>query len=203
MVKPALNVGMGKTASHALEVSSASRLCIGLYGPLVQKRYGTLVAGDEKEGLSGFLDHYRKTILEICEGLSEEQLRRPMVPSGTTLLGMIHHLVYVERGWFEEGVAGLSVEYPFDEDDPEADFRVPPDINAGDVFDLYRRQCARSRQILAGARLDDLIKGEERTADYNVRWVVVHMIEETARHAGHADILRELIDGTTGAGYVP
>jgi predicted DNA-binding protein len=64
-------------------------------------------------------------------------------------------------------------------------------------------QCARSRQILTEARLDDLIKGEERTADYNVRWVVVHMIEETARHAGHADILREQIDGATGAGYAP
>jgi uncharacterized damage-inducible protein DinB len=174
-----------------------------LYRPFVQKRYGTPVAGDEKEVLSGFLDHYRKTILEICEGLSEEQLRRPMVPSGTSLLGMIHHLVYVERGWFEEGVAGLSVEYPFDEADPEADFRVPPKLNAGDVFDLYRRQCARSQQILTEARLDDLIKGEERTADYNVRWVVVHMIEETARHAGHADILREQIDGATGAGYAP
>jgi uncharacterized damage-inducible protein DinB len=168
----------------------------------VQTRYGVPVAGDEKEVLSGFLDHYRSTILEICEGLSEEQLRRPMVPSGTSLLGMVHHLVYVERGWFEENVAGLNVEYPFDEDDdPDIDFRVPTEMTAEEVFDLYRSQCARSRDVLAQASLDDPVKGEKRSADYNVRWVVVHMIEETARHAGHADILREQIDGATGAGY--
>ena len=160
------------------------------------------MAGGEKEVLSGFLDHYRSTILEICEGLSEEQLRRPMVPSGTSLLGMIHHLVYVERGWFEEGIAGLTVEYPFDdEEDPDIDFRVRSEMRAQEVLDLYRSQCARSREVLAGASLDDPIKEEKRSADYNVRWVVVHMIEETARHAGHADILREQIDGFTGAGY--
>jgi len=167
----------------------------------MDKRYGTPVAGGEKEVLGGFLDHYRTTILEICEGLSEEQMRRPMVPSGTSLLGMIYHLVYVERGWFEENVAGLTVEYPFDEEDPDADFRVPADLSAEDVFDLYREQCARSRRILDAASLDDSVKGQNRSADYNVRWVVVHMIEETARHAGHADILREQIDGATGAGY--
>ena len=160
------------------------------------------VAGAEKEVLSGFLDHYRSTILQICEGLSEEQLRRPMVQSGTSLIGMLHHLVYVERGWFEETIAGLDVEYPFDfENDPDIDFRVPPEMRAQEVFDLYRRQCERSRQVLSEVSLDDPVKGKERSADYNVRWVVVHMIEETARHAGHADILREQIDGLTGTGY--
>jgi uncharacterized damage-inducible protein DinB len=161
------------------------------------------VAGGEKDVLSGFLDHYRATMLEICEGLSDEQLRRTMVPSGTSLIGMLHHLVYVERGWFEETIAGLNVEYPFDddEDDPDVDFRVPPEMTAQEVFDLYRHQCARSREILAAASLDDPVTGEKRRADYNVRWVLVHMIEETARHAGHADILREQIDGMTGAGY--
>ncbi|HZA41193.1 MAG TPA: DinB family protein [Actinomycetota bacterium] len=164
-------------------------------------RYGAPVAGGEKEVLAGFLDHYRSTMLEICSGLSEDQLRRAMVPSGTSLLGMIHHLVYVERGWFDEAIAGLAVDYPFDEDDPDVDFRVPPDMSVDDVFDLYRQQCARSREILKEVALDDQIKGEARSADYNVRWVVVHMIEETARHAGHADILREQIDGATGTGY--
>jgi hypothetical protein len=115
---------------------------------------------------------------------------------------MIHHLVYVELGWFQETIAGSSVEYPFDEDEPDIDFRVPPDMDAQEVFDLYRRQCARSREVLAASSLDDPVKGAKRSADYNVRWVVVHMIEETARHAGHADILREQIDGATGTGYM-
>nr|MBA2601611.1 DUF664 domain-containing protein [Actinomycetota bacterium] len=70
----------------------------------MDKRYGTPVAGQEKEVLVGFLDHYRQTILDICEGLTEEQLRRPMVPSGTSLLGMVKHLAYAEEGWFHEGV---------------------------------------------------------------------------------------------------
>jgi len=174
------------------------------YGAMMRTRYGVPVAGEEKEVLYGFLDHYRSTLLEICDGLSEEQLRRPMVPSGTSLLGMIHHLVYVERGWFEETIAGRTVDYPFvwDEEDPDIDFRVPPEMAAQEVFDLYRHQCDRSRDVLRAVSLDDLVKGETRSADYNVRWVVVHMIEETARHAGHADILREQIDGMTGAGYM-
>lgn len=168
----------------------------------MKKRYETLVAGNEKEVLGGFLDHYRRTLLDICEGLSEEQVRRSMVQSGTSLLGVIKHLAYVERGWFQETIAGEKVDYPFDfENDPDAEFRVEPDETAESIFELYRAECARSREILESVSLDDLAKGEDRSADYNVRWIVVHMIEETARHAGHADILREQIDGTTGTGY--
>ena len=168
----------------------------------MRERYGTPVAGTEKEVLSGFLDHYRATILAICEGVDDEDLRRPMVPSGTTLLGMIKHLAYVERGWFQETIAGDPVEYPFDFDaDPEADMRAEPHERAEEILDLYRSECARSRQIIDAVSLDDLAKGAGRSADYNVRWVIVHMIEETARHAGHADIIREQLDGVTGTGY--
>ena len=167
----------------------------------MRKRYGTPVAGAEKEVLTGFLDHYRATIIAICEGLSDEDLRRPMVPSGTTLLGMIKHLAYVERGWFQETIAGDQVEYPFDADDPDADLRIERDESTEEILDLYRSECSRSRQIIETVSLDDLVKGEERSADYNVRWVIVHMIEETARHAGHADIIREQLDGSTGTGY--
>src|SRR5919106_1061755 len=168
----------------------------------MRKRYGTPVAGTEKEVLTGFLDHYRATIIAICEGLSDEDLRRPMVPSGTTLLGMIKHLAYVERGWFQETIAGDQVEYPFDADDPDADLRIERDESTEEILDLYRSECSRSRQIIETVSLDDLVKGEERSADYNVRWVIVHMIEETARHAGHADIIREQLDGSTGTGYM-
>jgi uncharacterized damage-inducible protein DinB len=171
--------------------------------PIMEKRYGAPVAGSEKEVLGGFLDHYRRTLLEICEGLSEDQLRRPMVPSGTSLLGMVKHLAYTERGWFQEAVANERFDYPFDTDDPGADFRIEEGESAEDIFDLYRHACERSRRALEAASLDDMVENPDRSADYNVRWFVVHMIEETARHAGHADIIRELLDGKTGAGYAP
>jgi uncharacterized damage-inducible protein DinB len=168
----------------------------------MEMRYGTPVAGTEKEVLTGFLDHYRKTLLEICGGLSEEELRRPMVPSGTSLLGIVKHLAYVERGWFQENVANEPIDYPFDFDaDPDADFRIEDGETSQQIFDLYRASCERSRQALEDADLDDPILNPDRSRDYNVRWVVVHMIEETARHAGHADIIREQLDGRTGAGY--
>lgn len=167
----------------------------------MDKRYGAPIAGTEKEVLAGFLDHYRHTLLEICSGLDEEQLRRPMVPSGTSLLGIVKHLAYVERGWFQENVANEPFEYPFDIDDPVADFRIEEGETAEAIFALYREACDRSRAALAEASLDDVVQNPDRSRDYNVRWIVVHMIEETARHAGHADILREQIDGKTGAGY--
>lgn len=168
----------------------------------MRKRYGTPVAGTEKEVLGGFLDHYRRTLLDVCAGLSEEQLHRAMVPSGTSLLGLVKHLAYTERGWFQENVANEKFDYPFDtDDDVDADFRVAEDETSDEVIELYERACARSRQALEAASLDDLVQNPERSADYNVRWVVVHMIEETARHVGHADILREQLDGRTGAGY--
>ncbi|HJR46046.1 MAG TPA: DinB family protein [Actinomycetota bacterium] len=169
----------------------------------MQTRYGVPVSGGEKEVLAGFLDHYRKTMLQICSGVSDEDLRRPMVPSGTSLLGMIKHLAWVERGWFQEGVANEPVDYPFPDDDPDADFRIEPDETTEEILELYRGACDRSRRALAEASLDDMLENPNRHRDYNVRWVVVHMIEETARHAGHADILREQIDGTIGAGYGP
>lgn len=168
----------------------------------MEKRYGAPVAGAEKEVLAGFLDHYRGTMLEVCEGLSEEDLRRSVVPSGTSLLGMVKHLAYVELGWFTENVANQAVDYPFDPDgDPDADFQVGDDETAEEIFELYRSACERSRAALAAASLDDPVLSPSRSRDYNVRWVVVHMIEETARHAGQADVLRELIDGRTGFGY--
>jgi uncharacterized damage-inducible protein DinB len=169
----------------------------------VKTRYGAPVAGTEKDVLGGFLDHYRQTLVDICDGLSEEQLRRPMVPSGTSLLSIVKHLAYVERGWFQEIIANEPYDYPFDVNDPEADFRIEDGETREQILDLYRAACARSRQAFDEASLDDLVENPNRRADYNVRWVVVHMIEQTARHAGHADIIREQLDGRTGTGYNP
>lgn len=149
--------------------------------------------------LAGFLDHYRHVMLAICEDLSDEDLRRPMVPSGTSLLGMIKHLAFVERGWFQEVIAGEPENYPYEEGS-DGDLRAEERETAEEVFDFYRAECERSREILARVSLEDTAKRSDRE-HFKVRWIVVHMIEETARHAGHADILREMIDGKTGVGY--
>lgn len=168
----------------------------------MEKRYGAPVAGAEKEVLAGFLDHYRAAILALCRGLSEEELRRSVVPSKTTLLGIVKHLAYVELGWFTENVANRPVDYPYElDDDPDVDFGVTDDETAEEIFELYRSACDRSRAALEAASLDDMVENPSRSRDYNVRWVVVHMIEETARHAGHMDIIREQLDGQTGVGY--
>ncbi len=156
---------------------------------------------DEKTTLEGMLDHYRVLLLEICSGLSDEQLRRPIVPSGTSLLGIIKHLSFVERGWFQENVGNEAHELPFDQEtDPDGDWRVEESETAEDVFSMYRASIEKSRQVMAQKSLDDLVEFPRRRG-YSVRWILAHMLEETARHAGHADILRELIDGRTGTGY--
>jgi uncharacterized damage-inducible protein DinB len=145
--------------------------------------------------LASFLDWLRGSIVRKCEGLSEEDARRPMVPSGTSLLGMIKHLGYVERWWFQYHFGGRSDVYLPEGDD---DFRVEPTDTVRDVVDFYNNECEASREIVAAApSCDEHARSRERS-EYTLRWILIHMIEETARHAGHADILRELIDGATG-----
>lgn len=169
----------------------------------ITERYGAPLLGDEKAVLMGMLDHYRATIVEICRGLSEADLRRPMVLSGTTLLGLVKHLAFVEGGWFEEVVGNRPATLVYDDDDPDMDFRIEPDETSEQIFEMYRAACARSNAILAEVSLDDVSEWPGRSYDCNVRWVLAHMLEETARHTGHADILREMIDGKIGHGYSP
>ena len=155
--------------------------------------------GDEKTMLGAFLDRYRETIIWKLDGLSKEQASARLVPSATTLLGMVKHLAYVERWWFQMNFAGEPVRFPWPEDEPDEDidFRVVPADSIASISALYQQEIARSREIVADASLDDLAKDEKR-GPRNLRWIMVHMIEETARHAGHADILRELTDGAIG-----
>ena len=149
--------------------------------------------------LSAFLDRYRETILWKLEGLSTEQASARLVPSVTTLLGIVKHLAYVERGWFQMNFAGEPPNYPWPEDEPDEDidFRIAPSDTVQSISGLYRQEIARAREIVAVASLEDLSKNQER-GPRSLRWIMVHMIEETARHAGHADILRELTDGAIG-----
>ena len=153
-------------------------------------------SASEQITLSSFLDYHRDTLLWKVDGLSREELTRRLVPSTTTLLGLVKHMANVERWWFRIVFADESVETIGDDDDPDADWRIEPSETADDVLALYRDEVDRSRAIVQHASLDDPARrpGREET----LRWILVHMIEETARHNGHADILREMIDGSTG-----
>ncbi len=154
----------------------------------------------EKETLEGFLDYYRAVIVRKVAGLSLEDASRPLVSSGTSLLGVVKHLGYVERGWFQSGIEGKSFEVPWTDEDPDADFRIEPGETIEGVVAWYREQCALAREVVAAA--PDLDALEQRIREgrprRSLRWILVHMIEETARHAGHMDIIREQIDGAVG-----
>jgi uncharacterized damage-inducible protein DinB len=155
----------------------------------------------EPEMLSAWLDYHRTTLLRKIDGVSDADLRRPMVPSGTSLLGLVKHLAWVEIWWFQITFAGHVVEEPWTEDDPDADFRIEPSETTREIVDFYLAQCATNRSIVAEAdSLDAPALKAIRAGSFTatLRWILNHMIEETARHNGHADILREMIDGVTG-----
>jgi uncharacterized damage-inducible protein DinB len=153
--------------------------------------------GAEKESLKVSLDRHRDAVLWKLEGLGDDDLRRPMVPSGTSLLGLVKHLGSVEYGWFCETFGRDTEPLPFDENDPDSDMRARPDETTEDVLAFYGRARAAADRVI-----DELDVEETGTAWFGetvtMRWVLIHMVEETARHAGHIDILRELIDGMAG-----
>jgi len=149
--------------------------------------------GAEKESLKVSLDRHRDAVLWKLEGLGDDDLRRPMVPSGTSLLGLVKHLAAVEYGWFCDTFGREIEPLPFDDDD----LRVRPEETTADILAFYGRARAAADQAI-----DELDVEDTGTAWFGeavtMRWVLIHMIEETARHAGHVDILRELIDGMAG-----
>lgn len=155
----------------------------------------------EKEALVATLDFHRGTIKWKLDGLSLEDAVRPMTPSDTKLLGILKHLAYVERWWFQDNFLGRDCEYPWSESgDMEADFKIFPGETIESIVALYDAECEVSRGIVEAASLDDVAVRPRRTGGHpTLRWIMLHMIEEVARHNGHADILRELIDGRTGA----
>jgi hypothetical protein len=159
-----------------------------------QRRHVPLIGGDELETALAFLGFQREVILIKTEDMDEEQLRRVLVPTGTNLLGLVRHLAVSERYWFGFHLTGVRQAERFD-------FRmeIPAGLSSADVIADYRAAIADSDRAIrdAGdpqAPLAELVNGER----LNLRWVLAHMTTETARHAGHADILREQIDGTTG-----
>ncbi len=158
------------------------------------------ISGTEKDVLSGFLDFLRGTILCKADGLTDEEVRRPHDPSGLTLLGLVKHLAYVEQDWFRRVFLGEAPEPIWSKEDPDADWRIEPDDTTDAIFALYRDEIGRAQAIVRDHHLDDVAKAPRRGSmeGLQLRWIVTHMIEETARHCGHADLMREAIDGQVG-----
>jgi uncharacterized damage-inducible protein DinB len=158
-------------------------------------------AGDERTLLDAWLDYHRQTLLLKCSDLSPEQLRRRSIePSSLSLLGLVRHMAEVERAWFRRRLAGESVGYVYSsEDSPDADFDDVESADADSAFAIFTREVELARAAAAGRSLDATFFHPHREVRMNLRWVYLHMIEEYARHNGHADLLRERIDGVTGA----
>ncbi|MCC5479426.1 DinB family protein [Streptomyces sp. NPDC059680] len=159
-----------------------------------------LLTGPERPMLESWLDFHRATLELKCRGLDDAQVRQASAePSSLTLLGLVQHLAEVERTWFQRVLAGLDVPPVFEE---ETGYVLDPRRGLEEALGAWRREVARGRELLAGRSLEDTgrIVDEPMTGvEVSVRWVLIHLIEEYARHNGHADILRERIDGTTGA----
>jgi hypothetical protein len=163
----------------------------------------------ERDRLKHFLDHQRSAVLATIDGLGEAQLHTPVLPSGWTPIGMILHLAGAEAMWFQWVVLGTQPQVTWNDGiadppyDPDAPFTTEHSSEA--VIEQYRRQCEMSNDILQSRDLDAALLGEHgldwpEEPITDLRWVVLHMIEETARHVGHLDAARELLDGTTGRG---
>jgi hypothetical protein len=160
-----------------------------------------LTTGDEGPMLESWLDFHRATLELKCAGLDDTQARTASAePSELTLLGLVQHLTEVERNWFQRVFAGVDAPLVYEE---ETGYRLTPERGLDEALDIWRREVARSREVCAGhapdspGRIPDgqMMGGTQ----VSLRWILIHMIEEYARHNGHADILRERIDGVTGA----
>jgi hypothetical protein len=161
-----------------------------------------LTAG-ERDMLTGWLDYHRATLAWKCEGLTDRQLReRSVPPSGLCLIGLVRHLTECERGWFRNVLLGADLPYLYStEENPDADFNDVGSADVASVFEAFERECAAAREAVASVPdLDTRSKKpDDRTGgQFSLRWIMTHMIEEYARHNGHADLLRERIDGAAG-----
>ncbi|MER6053228.1 DinB family protein [Streptomyces sp. NPDC001793] len=167
--------------------------------PRIERR-DTPAAVSERAMLQGWLDFHRDTLLAKCAGPTAEQLARPATPpSPLTLLGLVRHLAYAERVWFRQRFVGEAVDSLYCTDDaPDADFDDLDPARAEAEHMAFRAEIAACDAAVADRGLDETFTVRSgRTL--NLRWIYVHMIEEYARHNGHADLLREALDGATGA----
>lgn len=159
-------------------------------------------SADETTMLTAWLDYHRATLALKCEGLTEEQLRlRSVPPSSLSLLGLVRHMAEVEQYWFSAILAGTDLGDTgiyWTKEDEDADFNGVDTADAAEGFATWQAQIDSARAAVVGLPLDTVAKKPRRSGDVTLRWIMVHMIEEYARHNGHADLLRELVDGATG-----
>jgi uncharacterized damage-inducible protein DinB len=168
----------------------------------VRERVSPDSTSDEITSLTQYLDFQRATILLKTDGLSRDQLGQAHGPSMLTLGGLLKHLALVEDSWIQGRFLGLPeiepwASAPFDADE-DWDFHSAADDSPEELRALYEAACARSRNAIVGIPLDQLAVVPREAGDWTLRWVLLHLIEETARHAGHADMIREAVDGVTG-----
>jgi uncharacterized damage-inducible protein DinB len=154
---------------------------------------------DERAMLDAWLDYHRATLAWKCEGLDDAQLRqRAVPPSSLSLLGLVRHMADVERNWFRRVLGGEDVPGIYwTDDDPDGDFDNVDTADVQEAFATWRAECEHARRAAAAAPSLEAT-GVRRGETVSLRWILVHMIEEYARHNGHADFLRERIDGTVG-----
>jgi uncharacterized damage-inducible protein DinB len=164
------------------------------------ERVSPPAVADEPTMLTSWLDFERATLLRKCAGLAPDQLReRSAPPSTLSLLGLVRHMAEVERMWFRHGVAGEELQHRWVTDEREdADFDDAGSADIDEAFGAFEEEVARSRAIVGEASSLDQTFENKRGKQISLRWVLVHMIEEYARHNGHADLLRQRIDSETG-----
>jgi uncharacterized damage-inducible protein DinB len=168
--------------------------------PAMARTEPGLVLG-ERDALEARLDFQRETLLLKCTGLTAAQLKeRTVPPSRLSLLGLVRHMTEVERWWFRMHAANTDLPFPYDPDQTGQDFEALDDADPAANIAAFRQEIEHARAAVAGRQLDDVVPSHghhpERTRD--IRWIYLHMIEEYARHNGHADLIRERIDGVTG-----
>ena len=164
------------------------------------ERLDAPLVADERTMLEAWLDYHRDTLMMKCDGLRAGDLkRRSCPPSNLSLLGLVRHLTEVERNWFRNVLAGEEVEPLYYSDEfPDGEFDLVDDADANADFATWRAEVAVSRDLASERSLDDIGINRRHGELYSLRWIIVHMIEEYARHNGHADLIRERIDGVTG-----
>jgi hypothetical protein len=157
-------------------------------------------AYDERSVLLQMLHYTQDTAVMKLSGLSEDLAHRAPL-AGSPLMtpaNIVNHLRWVERSWVNADLFGGEDDGPWTEEDPDGEFRQGSELSVAEVIGLYEQEAARTRAAFAGVDLDLVRQGERVRPPVTARWILLHLIEETARHNGHLDLLREMADGTTG-----
>ncbi|HEX5118380.1 MAG TPA: DinB family protein [Pseudonocardiaceae bacterium] len=157
---------------------------------------------DDRTVLTTFLDYARDTVHAKCAGISDELARQAPLPMSPlmTISGLVSHLRWVEHSWIEVTLLGREDRGPWTDDDPDREMRIAVDVPIAQLLDEYRASCDLHRELVASLDLDTESRGvlSWRSEPLTLRWILFHLIEETARHNGHLDILREMADKVTG-----